>query len=121
VSSTSVARQRARAIREGADFDLSFGSPPAWQSANAGGINRLRTRAYSPCPPAGSASPRQCAEAFPTSFRAHATAGMMWFWAGVSFCRGAAARALSPKPHHLGLGRSYHSFIQIGEQLSWVV
>jgi hypothetical protein len=34
VSSTSVARHRARAFREGAEtFDLSFGSPPAWQSA----------------------------------------------------------------------------------------
>jgi hypothetical protein len=34
VSTTSVARHRARAFREGAEtFDLSFGSPPAWQSA----------------------------------------------------------------------------------------
>ena len=34
MSSTSVARHRARAFREGAEtFDLSFGSPPAWQSA----------------------------------------------------------------------------------------
>jgi hypothetical protein len=34
VSSTSVARHWARAFREGAEtFDLSFGSPPAWQSA----------------------------------------------------------------------------------------
>jgi len=32
VSSTSVARHRARAFRADT-FDLSFGSPPAWQSA----------------------------------------------------------------------------------------
>jgi len=32
VSSSSVARHRARAFRADT-FDLSFGSPPAWQSA----------------------------------------------------------------------------------------
>jgi hypothetical protein len=32
VSSSSVARQRARTFRADT-FDLSFGSPPAWQSA----------------------------------------------------------------------------------------
>jgi hypothetical protein len=30
-----------------------------------------------------------------------------------------AFKPLSPKPHRLGLGGGYHSFVKIGEQLCW--